>query len=530
MVNTYLNTNEREVKNNAGGLVYNVDPIARLERFLILGTVGGTYYVNERDLTKQNLDTIKSIIETEGKVAVDTIREIGISNRAPKHDPMLVAYAMAVSTSDPSVRAYALSFFNEIIRTGTHLFHFLAYVEQRRGWGRALRRAVANWYLQRSDSKLAYQLVKYKQRDGWSHRDALRLSHPQATSQSQNALLKYAVSGELHADDSEAHQFIEACEFAMAADDVSMVTSMIRQYGIPREAIPTKYMKEPEVWEALAPKMGLTALLRNLRNMHKDGYLTQGSDAVRTIRERLINVEDIKRSRVHPAHVFMAKKNATEIPAPIQTALEDAFFASFGNVEPTNKRIMLALDVSGSMYGGGYSYVNGRPSVSVATPAEWSALQAMVTARVEPYAEFRAFSHDLVPINITARDSMDEVLRKMRSIPMGGTDCSLPMQEARVRGELFDAFCIYTDNETWYKQNDNYGWGWRQGNNKFKAQSPTEALRDYRKSSSIHDAKLAVVGITATDFTIADPNDFNTLDVVGFDANAPAIMADFIRA
>jgi 60 kDa SS-A/Ro ribonucleoprotein len=38
-----------------------------------------------------------------------------------------------------------------------------------------------------------------------------------------------------------------------------------------------------------------------------------------------------------------------------------------------------------------------------------------------------------------------------------------------------------------------------------------------------------VVGMTATEFTIADPSDAGMLDVVGFDAAAPAVMADFSR-
>lgn len=523
MVNTYLQVNERTVRNNAGGETFTVNELDRLERFLILGTVGGTYYVAERDLTKQNLDAVSQVIRSQGKAAVDKIVEVGLSNRAPKHDPALVAYAMAVSAEDANVRAYALSFFNKIVRTGTHLFHFLAYVDGRRGWGRSLRRAVANWYLEKSDDQLAYQLVKYKQRDGWSHRDALRLAHPQAQSASQNELLRYAVSGTLHAMDTQAHRFVEACEQASRAESVDEVVRLIREYNVPRETINTQFMKAPQVWEALAPNMGLTALLRNLRNMTNDGYLVQGSNAVRVVRDRLTDAEGLRKARIHPAHVFLAKKQATMVPAPIQTALEEAFFASFGNVTPTNKRIMLALDVSGSMDGGfGYNYVNGRVVEPVATPREWSALQAMVTARVEPYAEFRAFSHEFKNVNITARDSLDEVIRKLRNIPMGGTDCSLPMFAARNAGEKFDAFCVYTDNETWAS-----GWGYGYRGPRSSG-DPMRELREYRKASGIHDAKLVVVGITATDFTIADPNDLNTLDVVGFDANAPAVMADFI--
>ena len=57
---------------------------------------------------------------------------------------------------------------------------------------------------------------------------------------------------------------------------------------------------------------------------------------------------------------------------------------------------------------------------------------------------------------------------------------------------------------------------------------PHQALSEYRNASGIA-AKEVVVGMTATDFTIADPDDAGMMDVVGFDASAPQIMADFIR-
>ena len=53
-------------------------------------------------------------------------------------------------------------------------------------------------------------------------------------------------------------------------------------------------------------------------------------------------------------------------------------------------------------------------------------------------------------------------------------------------------------------------------------------LVQYRQAMGI-DAKLIVVGMTATQFTIADPSDPGMLDVVGFDASCPAVMADFVR-
>ena len=53
-----------------------------------------------------------------------------------------------------------------------------------------------------------------------------------------------------------------------------------------------------------------------------------------------------------------------------------------------------------------------------------------------------------------------------------------------------------------------------------------QALDQYRQKMGI-DARLIVVGMTANNFTIADPNDAGMLDVVGFDTAAPNIMASF---
>jgi 60 kDa SS-A/Ro ribonucleoprotein len=72
-----------------------------------------------------------------------------------------------------------------------------------------------------------------------------------------------------------------------------------------------------------------------------------------------------------------------------------------------------------------------------------------------------------------------------------------------------DTFTVWTDNETWA------------GNIK-----PSQALAQYRQHRNI-PARLAVVGLAASAFTIADPKDKGMMDFVGFDASAPRVMADF---
>jgi 60 kDa SS-A/Ro ribonucleoprotein len=42
-------------------------------------------------------------------------------------------------------------------------------------------------------------------------------------------------------------------------------------------------------------------------------------------------------------------------------------------------------------------------------------------------------------------------------------------------------------------------------------------------------AKLAVLAMTSNEFSIADPNDADQLDLFGFDTNTPKALEEFIK-
>ncbi len=114
-------------------------------------------------------------------------------------------------------------------------------------------------------------------------------------------------------------------------------------------------------------------------------------------------------------------------------------------------------------------------------------------------------------LDISPRQRLDQICNYVQTLPMGGTDCALPMLNAAANRIPVDIFEIYTDCETWAG-----------------AIHPTQALKQYRQKMGI-PAKLVVVGMTATNFTIADPQDQGSLDVVGFDTAAPNLISDFAR-
>jgi len=513
------------VKNSAGGYVFSVDCWKQLLRFLVLGTEGGTYYASQEKLTTTNTKNVDLCISTDGLRTVKTVVEVSQSGRAPKNDPALFVLARCAASPNSETRKAALEALPQVARIGTHLFHFAAYVDNMRGWGRGLRQGIGNWYQEKSDLALVNQITKYQQRDGWSHRDLLRLGHPKTTDPVRNAIYKYIVKGELPGNlNSKAIDYLSAVETLKKDISGSEVLRLMSIYNLPMEVIPTD-KRNREVYEMLLETGGLTWLLRNLGNLSKQGILVdQNFSQVNKVCSRLTNPEDIKRARIHPIAILSAlltyssgsgfrSSSSWSVSQKVVNALNDAFHIAFGNVEPTGKRILIGLDVSGSMTIGDIAGVPGL------TPRQASAAMCMIQLAVEQNCIVKGFSHQLIDLSINPRATLNTVVAYLNTIPFGATDCSLPMRWAQQARADFDAFIIYTDNET----------GSAYGRNQWSpARShPAQELTKYR-SNFVRDAKLITVGMTATNCSIADPSDAGMLDVVGFDQATPQIIRDFI--
>ena len=509
----------KQVANSAGGFSFALDDWTRLDRFLVLGSEGGSYYISHRDLTIENASAVMRCIEADGVRVVNRIVEISTSGRAPKNDPAIFALAMCAKLGDDDTRRAAREALPKVCRIGTHLFHFAAYAEAFGGWGRGMRRAVGRWYNDRPADKLAYQLVKYQARDGWSNRDLLRLSHVKPASPAHDALFAWVTKGELPegSDELDELELVRVVERAKVTTDTRALMDLIREHRLPREVIPTQFLTSPYIWEALLESMPMTAMIRNLANMTRSGLLTQMSDATRTVVDRLRDGGRLAKARIHPLAVLAALttyqsgrgvrgKNTWTPVRAIVDALDDAFYRTFGNVVPTDKRTLLALDVSGSMTCGA---VGGTVGL---TPRIASAAMALITAATERDYGFVAFTSTLRELSISPRQRLDDVVKTVSSLPFGGTDCAQPMLWALNKKVDVDTFVVYTDSETWCG-----------------SIHPVQALADYRRKTGI-PAKLVVVGMVSNGFSIADPDDGGMMDVVGFDTAAPTIISDFARA
>lgn len=552
-------------KNNAGGMTFTVTPFQMLERFLILGSDKPSYYASAKKLTLDNSDNIRECLRLDWRKTIDTIVDVSVTGRAPKNDPALFALAVAASPNLGSQDAaqYALSQLSKVARTGTHLFHFAEYLDSMRGWGRGVRNAVGKWYTERNVDQLAYQLAKYQQRDGWSTKDMVSLSHVKTTDSKKNALIAWAAVGgsvdELKVQGetwnrnvktwrgnsqrtgqltdaeiaerrgrfssayniltgADAPKIITAFEAAKKATKVSEIVNLITDGGLTHEMIPTQFKTSTEVWDALLQKMPLTAMVRNLGVMSKVGLLKPLSKASKLVVDRLHDGEYVRKSRLHPLNVMVAqgtyatgrasKGDSTWTVVPtIVDALEDTFYLAFANVVPTGKNVYIGLDTSGSM-----TWPSSMIHGTNITSAQAGAAMMLLFAKTERnYANY-AFSTGMREIGVTAKDTLKTAMDKALRASGGGTNCAAPMEHAEKAKMDVDAFIVITDNETWYG-----------------GQHVFQALKSYRKASGVQDARLIALSMVSNSSTIADPKDPYMLDVVGFDTNVPALVTDFIR-
>jgi 60 kDa SS-A/Ro ribonucleoprotein len=530
-----------QVPNSAGGYAWGIDDWARLRRFLILGSEGGSYYASEKNLTRKNAKAVANCVAQDGLRAVAEIVAVSTDGRAPKNDPAILALALAAGRGDEATRKAALEALPRVCRTSTHLFQFAVFVEAFRGWGRSLRRGIARWYAEQPVDALAYQAVKYRQREGVTHRDLLRLSHPATSVSARNPTVEVSAEhGRLFewiarggSADGLPH-IVEGFVRAQSAASPKESAELVREYRLPREAVRSEHLASQEVWEALLEDMPMTALIRNLATMTRIGVLAPRSTARAKVIEQLGDTERLRKARVHPIALLAALRTyqsgrGASRQAPLEPARRCGRRARRRVLRGVRQRRAerstdaprarrLGLDDVGRdrRYPGpdAARRVGGAGARDGGDRGEPEIL-GFFTGKggfLKRGRPLRWGSDDgLTPLSISPRQRLDDAVKAVSDLPFGGTDCALPMLYAQAQEREIDTFVIYTDSETWAGKIH-----------------PADALRAYRRASGI-DASLVVVGMVSNGFSIADPNDGGMLDVVGFDTATPQLISDFAR-
>lgn len=547
---------EDQTFNRAGGAVWEVDDLTKLERLLVLGSDGATYYASGRELTRSNGEAVLRLLEAgHGPEVVERARFISYEGKAHRNDPALFVLALCSAFGDETTKRASYDALPEVARTFDHLTKYLNFLESfGKRWSYGLRRGVNRIYAGRSMRANIYQMTKYPAHNGWTQRDVLLKAHvidergrmPEAITARSAAEAErkkgehstergnvyrlgigreaYPWSGDRSEDYEQAMEYAGAVQALRSATSTREMARLVREHRLPREVVPREAREEPAIWEALLPDMPITALFRNLSMLTRMGLTQPMSESTEHICSRLTDEQALHRGRVHPLTVLAAlggygrghSRNFSWKPErTILDALDAAFYKAFATVEPSGTRTLIGLDVSASMCAGEVS------GIHYLTPRVASAALALVTVATEPRTHVVAFTGDgggimgrpaVEPLDISPRERLDDVVKRVDALPFGPTDCSLPLQYANAHGIPAESFMTLTDNETW------------RGN----TMHPMQALWGYRRKMGL-ESRLATVAMVANEFSIADPRDPGAMDFVGFGSDTPAALATFFR-
>lgn len=560
------------VKNDAGGASFEVTPEDRLKRFLILGARDGQGMV-VKNFAPHHAVVVQQCMKALGPKTVDVIKAFSTTARTPKPEICIFALMVCAKQGDDETRKRAYAAFGDVCRTGAHVLTAARYVGvlakprqapdgaylmdahdaplPNNGWGSGTRKAFARWFTERDPDNLAFQLAKYQNRDGWRQADVILKSHPKPPTEDHARVLRWARGGDV---EGELPPVLEGRALAFKAKSAKDLCKIIEEYKLPRECLPTEFLKDKLVWEHLLLGMPPHALLRNLSTLSRVGSLVEGSPVEAFVCDRIREGARMAKARVHPLDVLKAvmayeaghnvklrkglpkrryrlagdyEKGLTwPVSKAVVKALQSAFFNAFAYTEKTDRHYMLAYDVSGSMSQGKTPGLGG---VLNLTPLIAEAALGLVFANVEDNVRHVAFSAagysewdspngagqygrtGITSFELDPGWSIAQTIKKFKGFPMGSTDCALPILYATEHDISVDVFVVFTDNDTWAGDINAH-----------------EALRIYREKTGI-PAKLAVVGMTSTNFTIADPNDRGSLDLVGFDSALPLLLTEFAK-
>jgi 60 kDa SS-A/Ro ribonucleoprotein len=257
-----------QVANSTGGFVWEVNDMKRLHRFLVLGSELPTYYIGEKQLGIENAKAIMRLLEAgRGVEVVNEVLNFSLEGRTAKQNPIMLAYAMCARLGDVKTKQRAYEVLQKICRIPTHLFMFVvqskALSKPTTGWGRAPRKAIQKWYTEKPPMKLAMDVTKYQKREGWSHADVARVTHPKSDNPAIQCVLKYAVRGfdemlkAFPDSDQNSEELNSVLSFLKAVEEMKSLTmetedrvvELIEAHQLVREHIPTVCLGSKKVRE-----------------------------------------------------------------------------------------------------------------------------------------------------------------------------------------------------------------------------------------------------------------------------------------
>jgi len=189
-----------------------------------------------------------------------------------------------------------------------------------------------------------------------------------------------------------------------------------------------------ETWNAIAPKMGIMALVRNLRNFEQH----DAQDAMLHAIGVITDPERVRESKLLPFRWLAAEREVGS--GLLKDALREAMNLSLANVPQWQGRTAIFVDLSGSMS----SPLSKQSKLMYVDVA--SLMGAMATRLASGGYLVGGFGESYADIPVSRHDSVLTNAEKIRHTHVGhSTNAWLTIESLRKRKLVFDRVLIFSD-------------------------------------------------------------------------------------
>lgn len=509
------------VQGRSGAWLFKAESWQQLRRCLLMGTASGSYYAGKQVLTQEFAEILQQAVAADPDRVAQEITYASDGHALNNSAPLLALVFLSLGDS-PAAKAAFQATFPAVVRTASHFYEWLGYSKSLRGFGKSVRLAGQQWLSTPDVKTLAYQLLKYQQRQGFAHRDILRLFHVKPPSPDHDRLFQWACEGwETLPPGSPSPALSQIWWYEWLKRNPAGTCRAIEQGRLTHEMVAPIGEMTPDAWALLVEEMPIGALLRNLGSLTQLGVLgisprrkgkkSKKNRLIERVAQVLSDRQHLRRGRIHPIDILKALKTyrsggklgqsrKTWQPLPeITEILETALDRAFEALPATGQTFLHAVDISGSM---GY-YTVGSMAL---TCCEIAATMALASAKAEKNTIIRGFSTTFRDLGITQQDSFASAMQKAMDNNFGGTDAAVAYEWAIKHKQWVDCFCFWTDCESWAGR-----------------QHPSQALAEYRRKIN-PKAKAVYITLVPDGFSLVDPQDPQSWDIAGFDPSTPRLL------
>jgi len=323
------------ILNHQGGVAYKMGPEMELYSLVVTSTLSNRFY----ETAESQVARLRKLVQ---QVDPEFVAKLAIYAREKMYlrsIPLVLTVELArIHRGDSLVQRLT----ERVIQRADEITELLAYYQlanKRQGTkqlnrlSKQLQKGIAAAF----NKFDAYQFAKYNRKTVVSLKDALFLAHPKAKDEAQQAIFDQIVSNTLEAPYTWE---VKLSEWG--------------QQSFRTEKKKAKALKE--TWTELiqSNRLGYMALMRNLRNILQAEVSTK---VMQQVADRLSDPEQVRRSKQLPFRFLSAYRELEVISngqvAMLLDALEKAVRVSIYNLKgfDARTRVLLASDVSGSMYG-----------------------------------------------------------------------------------------------------------------------------------------------------------------------------------